>query len=249
MKVGLTFDIGLNDKTQIGTDLLSSIGGAPNFRIKHRVFQQRDHTVSFALAGTYLNRKTALWGVYHDNFAELDVRVVQPQLSWSQIISKRLILHSHWRLSIGPTHARLSEEGLRWYQGSKSNGPLPVNDNSAKSSNQAKGGMNTELSQRTLQIQSLLGLSRDLFQLTGELQRDRSKSLFMTSRIEQLALEDLRSKSLRLTAAQQWQVGRFNFRLGAGLAYIVLSGRDLDQVTIDDAGWHPVADLDFYWLF
>lgn len=248
-KLGLSVDYGVTERLQLGTDFLSTIVGAPNVKMKFLTWKGDKQLISFGLQATYLDRKTAaLWGDIDDIFDELEAKLVRPQVSWSHKVSDRLLIHSHWGIGIGAVTAKLSEYGKKKYwerkypQGNYDTGQTDVNN--PESNKEA----NFAASHRILQAQSLMGLSRDLFQVTGEFVRDETKRILLTSRVDRTKLEDLSSQGLRVTVAQEWKVGRLNFRLGLGVLYQVLSGTDLDEERVDDAGFSPVGDFDLYWI-
>ena len=249
VKIGLSLDYGAFENFQIGMDLVSTVVGAPNFKVKFLVWEIEDQKIAVGFHTTYLNKQTALWGNINRIFDELDAKLIRPQISWSHRISDRLVIHSHWSIGIGNISARLSEYGKRRYwekkypHGNYDSGEKNVG---AESYNQEA---NFAASHRTLQAQALLGLSRDLFQVTGEFIRDETKRILLTSRVDSTKLEALSSQGIRITAAQEWKMGSFNFRLGLGVLYQVLSGKDLDEEAVDDAGFMPIGDFDIYWLF
>jgi hypothetical protein len=107
----------------------------------------------------------------------------------------------------------------------------------------------SDISRRTLELQSLFGVSTDRFQITGEYIRNDGTKVLFSTRIERMAMEKLKANSLTLTAAQQWITGAFQFRLGIGVQYLSLTGRDLDGEEVDEAGITPVPQVAFYWRF
>ena len=248
VKLGFSSDVGLTDSLSIGVDNLALAAGSPNLKFKFNFWNTERHSISAGGTISYLNRETALWGFLKDHFDTLEAQIFRPQISWSQRISPRLILHSHWSIGIGTVNAELSEEGRRHFweskypQGNYATRTKVVNPDDNQEANLG-------LAHRTLQAQSLMGLSRDFFQVSGEFQRDTDKRVLLTSRISNLQLEQLKSQDFRVTAAQEWQHGPFNFRLGLGVLYQVLSGNDLDGESVDDAGFLPVGDFDIYWVF
>ena len=99
----------------------------------------------------------------------------------------------------------------------------------ASTENQEKDEVGeSSLTQQSIQVQSITGLAQERFQLTGEFTRRNGNKVLVTSRIEQTQFEDLTSNFFRLTAAHQWIWPSFQMRLGIGLQYYVMSGRDLD---------------------
>lgn len=248
-KLGLESAIGLSDTADLVIDTLPLIAGAPNATIKYQIYRSGDHSVSLGLGASYLNRDQILWGGAKKQFDELSAQIIRPQISWSRRLSERLILHTHWSFGFGPIKARLSEDGRRALWESKyPNGDYDEQRKGKDSSNLADIDGDYALSHRGLQIQSLLGFGRDFFMLSGEFVRESGKRILITSRIDQVELEDLRAKSFRLTIAQQWSFETFHIRIGAGLQYQSLSGRDLDGEALADSGFQPTTDIDFYWL-
>ncbi len=121
-------------------------------------------------------------------------------------------------------------------------------DTSAPKENQEKVASETSsLTSQSLQVQSVSGLSQERFQLTGEFTRANGNKVLVTTRIERNDIEELRSNFFRLTVAHQWIWPQFQSRLGVGLQYFVLTGRDLDDELIDTAGVQPASDISFYW--
>ncbi|SMF20485.1 hypothetical protein [Pseudobacteriovorax antillogorgiicola] len=248
IKLGFAAEYGVSETIDVGLDTLALAAGAPNLKMKYQVWSRGLHSVSIGASVSYLNRDTALWGFVKDHFDELDAQIVRPQISWSQRMSPRLTLHSHWSIGLGDVNASLSEEGRKYFWESK----YPQGDYETRTqdvSDETNTEANLGLAHRTLQAQSLMGLSRDFFQISGEFHRDESKRILLSSRISNLQLESLKSQDFRVTAAQEWRHGAFNFRLGLGILYQVLSGADLDGESVDDAGFLPIGDFDIYWIF
>lgn len=250
--VGFDLDHGLTDEIMIGTDLLATVIGAPTIKSKWLVWSKTKDSISLGLSAAYLNEKTLLFGTIKDHFDTLDARIVRPSGSWSRIISPRLILHTFWAIGIGKVNATLSEKGRRKLWESKH--PDGDYDNREQSStnpsdNQEAQTGSDSFSQRSLQVQSLTGLLRDHFQVTGEFKRGPFKKILITSRIDRTEIEELKSNGFRITVAQQWTWDTFQFRLGIGLQYQVITGKDLDDEKIDEAGLLPATDINFYWRF
>ena len=141
----------------------------------------------------------------------------------------------------------LSEEGKEYFWNSK----YPQGDYQSRTK-VVEGSANAEadldLALRTIQAQTLMGISRDQFQISGEFQRDHNKKILLTSRISNLELENLKGQEFKVTASQEWRHGHFNFRMGLGMLYRTFSGQDLDGEELDEAGFLPTADFDIYWL-
>ena len=164
-------------------------------------------------------------------------------------------MHHYWQLirdrlglSLGP--ARDPEEHLhaavawllRAQQATPDDGESDEDDTVAdveSDKNQEKAAEQSSLTQQSIQVQSITGLARDRFQLTGEYTRNNGNKVLLTTRIEQMVIEQLKSNFFRLTVAHQWIWQSFQMRLGIGMQYFVLSGRDLDEEQIDEAGVQP----------
>lgn len=129
----------------------------------------------------------------------------------------------------------------------KDSGEAPDVSPTPKENQEKVASETSTLTSRSLQVQSVSGLSQERFQLTGEFTRSGGNKILLTSRIERNDIEDLRSNFFRLTVAHQWIWPQFQSRLGVGLQYYVLTGRDLDGELIDTAGVQPSSDLSFYW--
>lgn len=214
-----------------------------------------------------------------DYFRYLNAKIIRPSISWTNSLSPRLKLHTFWAARIGKVEAELSEKGQRRFWEAKHPGgdyetrttdspdglgddpsPTPASnsettaggaDDEVKSDkNQAqKGERLSAVSRRTLELQSLFGLSTDRFQIAGEYVRNNGNKILFSTRIERMAMEKLKANSLTLTIAQQWVAGSFQFRLGIGVQYLSLTGRDLDGEQVDEAGITPVPQVAFYWRF
>ena len=248
LKLGLQSAVGVGLDTQIGMDLVALGVGVPNLTVKSKVWERGDHEIALGLGLFYLDAQTALWGGANSLFDELSLQVIRPQINWTHRLSRRLFLHTYWSIGAGPIDARLSDRGKRRLWNSKY--PSGDYETRTKDSNSTATNIdqNNTVSHRTLQVQSLLGLSRDLFQVSGEYVRDTTKKVIITSRIDRTEFADLSARGLRLTMAQEWRFNSFHMRIGLGLTYQVVSGTDLDDEQVDDAGLSPIADLDFYWL-
>ncbi len=238
------------------------------------VWQDAEHTLALGLRAAYLSKKTMPWGSIREHFDELEAKVLRPSLSWTNVVSPRLKLHMFWGKGISRIRATLSEKGRRrlWegkHPGSDydarnpqtqeptttapADGTAPAPTPAAASSdptNQERTATETsDVTAQSLQVQSITGLAQDRFQLTGEFNRASGNKILITTRIEQTEIEDLKSSGFRITAAHQWIWPTFQLRIGAGLQYFVISGRDLDGEQIDEADWQPASDLGFYWRF
>lgn len=258
VQLGTFLDYGVTDQIQVGTDLLATILGAPTLHLKGTVYQTEQNGFALGLREGFLSRQTLFWGSASEEFDELSARILRPSVSWSHILSPRLSLHSHYATGIGRISAKLSESGKRrLYESKHPDGDYDKKTKSEEPSSVDETSGNTErvdgegspLAQRSLQVQSLAGLQSDLFQITGEFLRRDGNKVLVTTRLEEIVLEDLKGTIARVTAAQQWIWPHFQIRLGVGLQYVVVSGRDLDGEVIEESDLLPASDFEFYWRF
>lgn len=269
VKLGTDFDIGINQRLMLGTDLVAAILGATTLQTKFLIASHQEHQVALHLRVAYLSKKTLLWGSVDQHFDALDARLVRPGLAWTQTLSPRLRLHTFWAKGFGKIEARLSARGRRklWEtkhpganydeRNSETQAPNPTPSSASDEIAVDGSGSNQErstsedspLSAQSLQVQSITGLAQDRFQLTGEFSRQNGNKVLVSSRIEQTALEKLRANAFRLTVAHHWIWTYFQMRLGVGMQYYVVSGRDLDDEQIDAGGVLPASDIGFYWRF
>lgn len=273
-KIGTDVDFGLTDRLMLGTDLVAAAVGAPTLQTKWLFYQSPEHQLALHARAAYLSKKTLLWGNLDQHFEKLDARIVRPGLVWTNRLSPRLKLHTFWAKGFGNIDAQLSEKGRRKLWETKHPGadydkrnirtkapsaedadPGVAADTGAvaevdTSANQERASAEeSSLTAQSVQVQSLTGFTQERFQLTGEFSRKNRNKILITSRIEQSEFEDLKSNFFRLTAAHQWIWSIFQMRLGVGLQYYVLSGRDLDGEQLDAAGVQPASDIGFYWRF
>ncbi|MDQ3235801.1 MAG: hypothetical protein M3Q07_28670, partial [Pseudobdellovibrionaceae bacterium] len=208
-------------------------------------------SLSLGLDLVRMSRDSLFWGSQKDNFAKLNVTGIHPRLVFSHAISERLIVHSSWEAGSGKGEVELSEEGKRrlWnkkypqadYDARDENGH-PVRDDGTRIHE------NYSITHRSLLLQSLLGLAQERFELTGEIQRSPTETLVLAAHVARFDLADLRADRFGCSLAQQWRGPKVGFRLGIGVLYQVVSGRDLDDEKIDDGRFLPTADLDFFVL-
>jgi len=272
-KIGTDFDGGLRDDLMIGTDVIALAVGVATVQTKFQILESDQHSLAVGFKFAALDRDTLLWGNAREHFARLSGRTLRPSISWTHQISPRLKLHTFWAKSLGRVRMELSEKGRRklWetkhpgsdYESRDVTTQVPEkknNDNdhkeengpeenpSASHANQEKIASETSLlTAQSLQVQSVSGLSQERFQLSGEWTRVGGNKVLISTRLERNDIEELKSNFFRLTAAHQWIWPVFQIRLGAGLQYFVLSGRDLDGELIDTAGFQPASDVTFYW--
>ncbi len=274
VKIGTELEVGLTGSLMIGTDLISTAVGATTIQGKATVFRTSEHLIAVGMRAAYLSKSTFLWGSVDEHFQELDARIVRPSISWTNTLSPRLKLHTFWGKGFGKVHAKLSEKGQRklWEtkhpdadydsrnEQTKAPEPSPAEAEAeetpaagdekpvATTENQAKDEAGeSSLTQQSIQVQSITGLAQERFQLTGEYSRANGNKVLMTTRIEQTAFEQLKSNFFRLTVAHQWVWSSFQMRVGIGMQYFVMSGKDLDGEKIDQAGVQPASDVGFYW--
>lgn len=269
LKLGTDVDIGIHPNVMLGTDLVAGMLGATTLQSKFLLVDQAEHQLALHLRLAFLSKKTLPWSSINQHFDDLDARLLRPGIAWTQILSPRLRLHTFWAKGFGKIRARLSERGRRklWetkhpganyderniYTQAPSSDPSSAEEDiaiDASTANQERSASeDSSFSARSIQVQSITGLAQDRFQLTGEFSRQNGNKVLVTSRIEQTTLEKLRSNSFRLTAAHQWIWDHLQMRLGVGLQYYVVSGRDLDNEQIDAGGVQPASDIGFYWRF
>jgi hypothetical protein len=268
-KLGTDVEVGLTPNVMIGTDAVALLLGATTLAAKAQVLDVGEHRVALGVKAAYLSKSTLLWGSVDEHFRKLDARIVRPSISWTNELSPRLKLHTFWAKGFGTIHAELSQKGRRRLWETKHPGAdYDARDEQTQApsttahpraegedTDKADGDVNQEkiptekstLTAQSVQVQSITGLAQERFQLTGEFERRSGHKVLVTSRIEQTAIEDLKSQFFRLTAAHQWVFTTFQIRLGVGVQYYVLSGRDLDGEAIDEAGVQPASDIAFYW--
>ena len=258
-KIGTDLDSGITDQFTLGTDMVALAVGIATVQTKYRFFQSPRHTLALGFKFAALERSTLLWGNARDHFDHLSARTLRPSLAWTHQISPRLKLHTFWAKGLGRVRMELSEKGRRKLWETKHPGSNYVNRDArtqepvktpsspqaedqgsgplASDENQEKAFSETSsLTAQSLQVQSVSGLAQERFQLTGELTRSGGNKILVSTRIERGDIEDLRSHFFRLTGAHQWIWPSFQIRLGAGLQYFILSGKDLDGELIDAAG-------------
>ena len=255
-RLGTEIEYGFTSNILAGFDLIATAIGIPTILAKYRFFMRGDDEVALGLRGALLDKKMLLWGSANKSFDELSARYIRPAIIWSNRISSRLSLHTSYAQGFGEFTAELSPQGKRKLWESKhpdgdyesretktSTEPLEGSGNQEKQSNQTDS-----FAQRTLQVSSISGIMVDSFQMTGEITRTSGHKVLVATRFERMELNDLKASNMRLTASQQWLWSQFQLRVGLGLQYIVISGRDLDRETIDEAAVLPATELKFYWI-
>jgi hypothetical protein len=259
LKIGTELEYGLSDRFMVGFDMLSTLVGAPTFQAKYFALERGPHRFALGMRAAFIDRDTILWGSAKDHFDELEARYFRPALAWTNQFSPRLRIHTYLAQGFGSFNARLSPEGRKKLWEAKH----PGGDYETRNTNTEPGGLdpddptadqaqrttnrNDSYAQRSLQVSSVTGIMADSFQMTGEFNRITGHKILITTRIERMELERLKANGIRLTAAQQWVWEHFQMRLGIGLQYVVISGRDLDGERIDEAGLLPASDIRFYW--
>jgi hypothetical protein len=269
IQLGTDMEVGLTDRIMLGTDVVAAAIGATTLSTKARLYDDGEHVVALGMRVAYLNKKTVLWGSVDEHFDELDARIIRPSVSWTNRLSPRLKVHTFWAKGFGRIRARLSEKGRRKLWETKHPGadyderdedteaptdaPDAAGDKdgevSTKANQEKEASRQSSFTQQSIQVQSITGLAQDRFQMTGEISRANGNKVLVTCRIEQTEIEQLKSNFLRLTAAHQWIWSSFQMRLGIGVQYVAMSGRDLDGEEIDEDGVLPASDIGFYWRF
>lgn len=265
VKIGTTLDYGLSPDLMIGTDIVAAALGASSIGAKWSAWGNGEHRVALGLRGAYLTKSTLFWGALggiRDHFDTLDARVISPSIAWTNTLSPRLKLHTYWVKGFGKIRVSLSPQGRRQLWQAKHPGAdydardpatqQPTDStapDASSSQNQAKSNKSSSPTQETIQVASVAGLAQEHFQLTGEFNRSNGNKVLVTTRIEQGAIEKLKTDVFRLTLAHQWIWTNFQMRLGIGTQYFVMSGQDLDSETADQSGWLPASDIAFYWRF
>ena len=233
--LGTITEIGAGAGLQAGVDPAAVAVGAKTLHLKWQLprFGEDDWAIGFKYL--ILSRKTLWWGDLNKYFDKLEAKVLRPSIAWSNRVSKHLIIHSFWASGIGKTNAELSSYGLA--------------ELSRKKATSGDDNTHYELASRTMQLQSIAGLTEDRFQVTAEWERRSGERILLSTRLERTRLEALEAFSARITLAQQWTADGLNLRLGAGPQYAVLSGKDLDDEPINASRWMPAADLAIYWVY
>ncbi len=262
VKIGTDVEFGLGGQSMLGTDIVAALFGVPSLKAKFLVHERGRHAISLGLRIAYADRETMLWGSVRDQFSELRARRLKAGISWTNSLSPRLRIHTYWTQGFGTIKVALSPLGKRKLYEAKHPGSSYDERNNPDAGeepgedpeqprNQARATVNEtdSFAQRTLQVSSITGIMSDTFQITGEFDRAGGNKILISSRIEKLEIEELRANNFRVTAAQQWVWETFQFRIGLGVQYMVISGRDLDGESIDQAGVLPASDINFYWRF
>lgn len=264
IQLGTEINYGLSKDLMIGTDTIGTFVGIPTLYTKYKVYENPKHTLGFSAQAIWLQLDALVeWSRAKSHYKNLDAKLIRPGIVWTQHLSPRLKIHTYWTQGFGHIDAELSDEGRRksWEQKhpgeefeDSDNQQEPINDSDeteiSTNENQEKAKEKTSnISRRTLELQSLFGLSTDRFQITGEITRKKGNKIILTSRIEKMHLEKLKANSIRFTIAQQWHHSSFHFRLGIGLMYLTITGTDLDLEKVDETGVLPVTDFSFYWRF
>lgn len=271
VKLGTDLEFGLSRHFMLGTDMATTILGAPTVQAKWGVWESGPHLVAIGFRAAYLTKETLFFGTVRDYYDDLRARMVRPQVSWTHRLSPRLALHTFWAKGFGSIRAKLSANGQRHLWEAKHPGANyedrnaltqepgrpeaesdseSHNDQMATSENQEKRASDrAAITTRTTQVQSIAGLAQERFQISGEFVREDGNKVLITSRIEQTQLEQLHSRAFRLTMAHHWIWDLFQMRVGFGAQYYSLSGKDLDGEIVSDAGIAPASDLSFYFRF
>ena len=266
LQVGTEINYGVSPNFMIGSDAIGTFVGIPTVYTKYKAYDSPKNSLAISAKALWLNLDVlASWSRAKSHYKTLNAKLMRPGIIWTQHLSPRLKIHTYWTQGFGHIDAALSEEGKRrsWEQKhpgetynptSESMEETEASDDEAEevstTENQEKAKEQTSnIGRRTLELQSLFGLSTDRFQITGEITRADGNKIILTSRIEKMHLKELKANSIRFTVAQQWHHSSFHFRLGIGVMYLTITGIDLDSEKVDETGVLPVTDLSFYWRF
>jgi hypothetical protein len=233
--IGSILETGLGSSIALGIDPAALAIGAKTLHIKWQVPKLGEDDWAVGLKYVHLSRKNLWWGDVSKHFEILDAKVLRPSISWSNRVSKHLVIHSFWAIGIGETDAALSPYGLAELDRHKEDLNHPDRQ--------------YEIASKTMQFQSLAGLTEDRFQVTAEWERGPGERILLSTRLERTRLESLDTFSARITLAQHWVADGLNLRLGAGPQYSILSGSDLDDKPINATRWLPAADLAVYYIY
>ncbi len=254
-KLGLNIDIGILDRLMVGTSLLSIVAGAPRLEFKVNVWNSSKHSISTTLAGAYADENTlAIWMDSKKHFDELNAAVFQPGLTWSYSLSPDLQLHTHYRVSIGTLRVDLSEFGKRELWEAKhpgSNYPGDTSNSNEETDNQEEiAASRSSPSLRTLQVQALAGLPQQQFRVVGEFKRESGHRIFVAANATWLKINRLESRIFNIKASHHWIFDNLHLRIGLGVQYQVLDGRDLDNEVLDNENSViPIPEFEFYFRF
>jgi len=233
--IGSIVEAGFGANIAAGVDPTALALGAKTLQVKWQLPRFGEDDWALGLKYVQLSRKNLWWGDVSKHFEILDAKVIRPSISWSNRVSKHLVIHSFWASGLGETEAELSEYGLSELNRKKQDSDHPDRQ--------------YEIASKTMQFQSLAGLTEDRFQVTAEWERGSGERILLSTRLERTRLDTLETFSARLTVAQHWTADGLNLRLGAGPQYSILSGHDLDDKPINATRWLPAADLAVYWIY
>ena len=256
---GTILEGGLTEGVMIGADPAALALGVRTAHIKWQLPLEGEDAWSVGLKYSRFQRKSLFSESVRRHFDELEGVFLRPSIAWSNRISPRLTIHSMWASGIGRARATLSDEGKRELWKSK-HGQDPFPGDSASSAgpstpsetaNQQKSTENQDatFARRSMQLQSIAGLTEDRFQVTGDWERDDGNRILLSTRFERTRLEELDTFAFRITIAQEWILDHFHLRIGGGPQYAIFSGKDLDGEDIKTAGWIPAGDLAVYWVY
>jgi hypothetical protein len=233
--IGSIVEAGFGANIAAGIDPTALALGAKTLQVKWQLPKFGEDDWALALKYVQLSRKNMWWGDVSKHFEILEGKVIRPSIAWSNRVSKHLVIHSFWASGLGKTEAELSEYGLSELNRKKQDSDHPDRQ--------------YEIASKTMQFQSLAGLTEDRFQVTAEWERGSGERILLSTRLERTRLDTLETFSARLTVAQHWTADGLNLRLGAGPQYSILSGHDLDDKPINATRWLPAADLAVYWIY
>ena len=256
--IGTILESGTGYDTMLSADPAALSLGMRTAQVKWKLPILGDDMFALGFKYVSFSRRTLFSETIRQQFDTLDGHFYRPSIVWTSRMSPRLLLHTFWATGFGKTHAVLSDYGKRELWKSKHGndpypGDAPTSPGSSTSStaNQVKSSSDESatFARRTMQVQSIAGLTDTRFQITGEFQRENGNQVFLATRFERTHLEDLETFSVRVTVAEQWTLDQFRLRIGGGPQYSMLSGKDLDGEEIKSAGLLPAGDIAFYWCF
>jgi hypothetical protein len=235
ISVGSVAEVGLGQGFTAGIDPASLAIGARSLQVKWQIPKFGEDDWAVGVKYVQLARKYLWLDDMSQHFKSLEAKVIRPSVSWSNRVSKQLVIHSFWASGIGQTRAELSDYGLSELTRKKADADHP--------------DRGYEIASKTMQFQSLAGLTEDRFQVSAEWERRSGEKILLSTRMERTRLGSLETFSTRVTLAQHWAADGLHLRLGAGPQYSILSGQDLDKKEINTTRWLPAADLAVYWIY
>lgn len=256
--IGTILEVGAGHGLMVGSDPAALALGVRTAHVKWQLPLDGEDAWAIGLKYSWFQRKMLYSESVREHFDELDGKFFRPSIAWSNRISSRLTIHSMWASGIGSARAELSPDGKReLWKAKHGDKPYPGDSDGAPDTSSSSTGNqqkttddeDSAFARRTMQVQSVAGLTEDRFQVTGDWERDDGNRVLLSSRFERTRLEQLETFSFRITLSQEWVLDHFHLRMGGGPQYAMLSGKDLDGEDIKTAGWIPAADLALFWVF